>query len=608
MDSKEFAFELNNEENFDDSFDFDELEEKLQSQLKLERSELEILKENQKQIGDPDNLGKVIEDVIWEQVNNQIAIVAGKDFIKENGDLKLDLRSEAHIQTTENFKKGKIATHNKKINYQERYNEWERNFQRNADGTFRTKIDNRTGEEQIILRVKDKKKDPNGEKYNTNYNAREFLDKKRPKGSKTVHKDHTISAAEIIRDPESNAHMTRKEQENFANDKKNLVDLDSSANQSKSDSKMIDWLDSKRDGKSPKERFDIDEKKLRERDKIAREEYEKRKRVGEQKSIEAGEQSQKEEAFRIGGTALRAVVMGLLADLIREIVTKLVKWFKTTKGKFEMLWDSLKEAIHSFIGKMKTHLINAGNVLFTTIATAIVGPVFRTLKQVWMLLKQGWQAIKNAIDYIKSPENKNKPIGRLILETGKIVIAGLTGAGAIVLSEVIEKGLSSIPILLVEIPLLGSLANIIGIFMGAVVSGIIGAIAIHFIQKTIEKKMKNEALSKQIDKGNEVLTTQYKIQKLNEEKLIYQKRQVASNIINRHEKLSKYNAEIERETEEKNKIYKEELEEYKKNTKKNLEKYIAENIIISSEEEIKNQEKIEKNFDEIDSLLNSLID
>ena len=144
--------------------------------------------------------------------------------------------------------------------------------------------------------------------------------------------------------------------------------------------------------------------------------------------------------------------------------------------------------------------------------------------------------------------------------------------------------------------------------MGAVVSGIIGAIAIHFIQKIIEKQMKNEVLSKQIDKGNQVLITQYKIQKLNEEKLIYQKGQVASNIINRHEKLSKYNAEIERETEKKNKVYKEELEEYKKNAEKNLEKYIAENIIISSKEEIKNQEKIEKNFDEINSLLNSLID
>ncbi len=581
MDSKKFAFALNSEENFEGSFDFDELEEKLQNQLKLELSELEILKENQKQIGDPDNLGKVIEDVVWEQVNNQIAIVAGKDFIKENGDLKLDLRSEAHIQTTENFKKGKIATHNKKINYQERYNEWERNFQRNADGTFRTKIDNRTGEEQIILRVKDKKKDPNGEKYNTNYNAREFLDKKRPKGSKTVHKDHTISAAEIIRDPESNAHMTRKEQENFANDKKNLVDLDSSANQSKSDSKMIDWLDSKRDGKSPKERFDIDEKKLRERDKIAREEYKKRKRVGEQKSIEAGEQSQKEEAFRIGGTALRAVVMGLLADLIREIITKLVKWFKTTKGNFEMLWDSLKEAIHSFIGKMKTHLINAGNVLFTTIATAIVGPVFRTLKQVWMLLKQGWQAIKNAIDYIKSPENKNKPIGRLILETGKIVIAGLTGAGAIVLSEVIEKGLSSIPILLVEIPLLGSLANIIGIFMGAVVSGIIGAIAINLIERMIKRQYEMEITDKKIDKSNEILELQHKIINLNENKVVETKERMSTNIKERHRQTANYI--------------------------KNTFNKIFDKKIDTNKNEISKENSNRDKFDEINSLLDELM-
>ncbi len=597
MDSKEFAFALNSEENFEGSLDFDELEEKLQSQLKLELSELEILKENQKQIGDPDNLGKVVEDVILEQINNQIAIVAGEDFIKENGDLKLDLRSEAHIQTTENFAKGKIATHNTKINYQERYDNWQSNFKKDENGNIIYHT-TRSGKEEATL--------VDG--------ARKPFDKDRPTGSaeNKTDMDHILPAAKIIRDPAANAHLTQEEQIRFANSDENLYEMNLSQNRSKGQKTISEWLDNPNaKGQKPKDIFNItdeEEKRMRQNEEKADKEYKKTIDEGEQKSIETGKQSQKEEAFRIGGTALRAVVMGLLADLIREIITKLVKWFKTTKGKFEVLWDSLKEAIHSFVGKMKTHLINAGNVLFTTIATAIVGPVFRTLKQVWMLLKQGWQAIKNAIDYIKSPENKNKPIGRLILETGKIVIAGLTGAGAIVLSEVIEKGLSSIPILLVEIPLLGSLANIIGIFMGAVVSGIIGAIAIHFIQKIIEKQMKNEVLSKQIDKGNQVLITQYKIQKLNEEKLIYQKGQVASNIINRHEKLSKYNTEIERETEEKNKIYKEELEEYKKNAEKNLEKYIAENIIISSEEEIKNQGKIEKNFDEINSLLNSLID
>lgn len=597
MNSKEFAFELNNKENFEDSFDFDELEEKLQSQLNLELSELEILKENQKQIGDPDNLGKVVEDVIWEQVNNQIAIVAGEDFIKENGGMTLDLRNEAHIQTAENFAKGKIAKHNYKSreklekNYERYSNVSHKKFREEYVNPGMDKTLERAGElnKKGIDTVKDIY---TGRQISTNTKLENG--KNNPKAAE---REHVRPSAELYKNSTLQMANNNKELANVINNPENLQGYTTAERNNRKSAKLPDEIDDRDKTKHWKEADEKAEKFI-----------EKKEREGEERLRKEGIQTQKEEAFRIGGTALRAVVMGLLADLIREIITKLVKWFKTTKGKFEMIWDSLKEAIHSFIGKMKTHLINAGNVLFTTIATAIVGPVFRTLKQVWMLLKQGWQAIKNAIDYIKSPENKNKPIGRLILETGKIVIAGLTGAGAIVLSEVIEKGLSSIPILLVEIPLLGSLANIIGIFMGAVVSGIIGAIAIHFIQKTIEKKMKNEALSKQIDKGNEVLTTQYKIQKLNEEKLIYQKRQVASNIINRHEKLSKYNAEIERETEEKNKIYKEELEEYKKNTKKNLEKYIAENIIISSEEEIKNQEKIEKNFDEIDSLLNSLID
>ena len=600
MDSKEFEFALNSEENFGGSFDFDELEEKLQSQLKLELSELEILKENQKQIGDPDNLGKVVEDVIWEQVNNQIAIVAGEDFVKENGDLKLDLRNEAHIQTPENFEKGKIAKHNyiSKKKLEQNYDR----YKNMSHKDFRKKYVNpgMDDEDKGLKRAGDLKKKGintvvdiyNGRQIPTNTKLENG--KNNPKAAE---REHVRPSAELYENSSLQMANNNEELTDIINNPQNLQGYTTSERNKRKSNKLPDEIDNRDKTKHWKEADEKAEKFI-----------EKKEREGEERLRKEGIQTQKEEAFRIGGTALRAVVMGLLVDLIREIITKLVKWFKTTKGKFEMLWDSLKEAIYSFIGKMKTHVINAGNVLFTTIATAIVGPVFRTLKQVWMLLKQGWQAIKNAIDYIKSPENKNKPIGRLILETGKIVIAGLTGAGAIVLSEVIEKGLSSIPILLVEIPLLGSLANIIGIFMGAVVSGIIGAIAIHFIQKIIEKQMKNEVLSKQIDKGNQVLITQYKIQKLNEEKLIYQKGQVASNIINRHEKLSKYNAEIERETEEKNKVYKEELEEYKKNAEKNLEKYIAENIIISSEEEIKNQEKIEKNFDEINSLLNSLID
>jgi CRISPR/Cas system CMR subunit Cmr6 (Cas7 group RAMP superfamily) len=86
------------------------------------------------------------------------------------------------------------------------------------------------------------------------------------------------------------------------------------------------------------------------------EEYVKQKeQEGEERLKKEGRKTQKEEAFRIGGKALRAVLMQLLAELVREIIAKLVKWFKSTNKALDTLLNNLKEAIHSFIGKMKTH-------------------------------------------------------------------------------------------------------------------------------------------------------------------------------------------------------------------------------------------------------------
>ncbi len=517
----------------EDSFDFDELEEKLQNQLEEELEELEFLKEEKEKIGNPDNLGNVIKEVVWEQFMNQIAVTAGEDFIKENNGLNLDLRDEAHIQTTENFAEGKIATHNTQIDYQSRYEDWQSNFQKdpnieynknysyNKDQQVWEKYDHRSGSSKKVLTK----------------NARSDFDKKRPTGKNTSHTniDHIISAGEIIRDPEANAHMSREEQVAFANSEKNLNLMDSAANQSKGDSTMSEFLDSKRDGKTAGERFNIDEKELRKKDAKARKEYEEQKEKANQRSVAAGKQSRKEEAFRVGGSALRAVVMQLLAELVKEIIAKLVKWFKSAKKNLGALLDSLKEAIHSFISKMKEHLINAGNTVLSTVATAILGPVFGTIKKVWMLLKQGWKSLKEAINYIKKPENKGKSIGRLMLEVGKIIIAGLTGAGALLLGEIIEKGLMTIPVFAFEIPLLGSLASIIGIFLGAVVSGIIGAIAINLIEKRIEKSQKIENVNKQVNKGNEILATQRQIRILGEAKLRYDKSRVAESIKQRHQ-------------------------------------------------------------------------
>ena len=516
---------LNDE--FTETFNFDELEEKLQSQLEEELADIQFLAEEKEKIGSPDNLGNVIMDVVWEQFLNQVAVTAGEDFIKENRGLHLDLRKEAHIQTTENFAEGKIATHNTEINYQERYDDWQANFVKDENGNAVTHK-TRSGKEEATL-VK---------------GAREPFDKDRPSGSVEKHTDmdHTVSAAEIIRDPAANAHMTKEEQIAFANSDANLNEMDSSLNRSKGDKSMTEWLDNPNaNGQKPDEIFDIsaeDDAKMRQKDAEAREEYEKQKKEAEQKSIEAGKKSRKEEAFRIGGKALRAVLMQLLAEFVKEIIAKLVRWFKSANKVLKTLLESLKEAIHSFIGKMKTHLINAGNTVFSTVATAIIGPVFGTIKKVWMMLKQGWSSLENAVKYIKDPANKGKPVGILLMEVGKIVIAGLTGAGALLLGEVIEKGLMTIPVFAFEIPLLGSLANILGIFLGAVVAGIIGAIAINLLDKLISKKQKEEVQAAIIEKGNQIIAKQHQIQIVNEVLLDRDKENAQSNISGRHQEAS----------------------------------------------------------------------
>lgn len=558
--------EILNEE-FTESFDFDELEEKLQSQLEEELADMQFLAEEKEKIGSPDNLGNVIKDVVWEQFLNQVAVTAGEDFIKDNRELlnrggkvdrstpidkenvkkyRLDLRKEAHFQTTGNFAEGKIATHNTEINYQERYDDWQSNFVKDSDGKVvmhDTRIPKRDKDGNIIIGSDGKPVKKQVETLVSDY--RKPYDEERKKrglvgsAERGTAMDETVSVAEIVRDPAANAHMTQEERIEFDLSEKNLNEIDSSWNSSKGDTPTNEWLDNTNSkGQKPQEIFDNmtddDVEKLRQKDAEAREEFEKRKKEAEQRSIKAGKQSRKKEAFRIGGKALQAVLMQLLAEFVREIIAKLVKWFKSAKKALDTLLDSLKEAIHSFIGKMKNHLINAGNTVFTTVATAIIGPIFGTIKKVWMMLKQGWSSLKNAVKYIKDPANKGKPVGILLMEVGKIIIAGLTGAGALLLGEVIEKGLMTIPIFAFEIPLLGSLANILGIFLGAVVAGIIGAIAINIIEKQVEKSTKRDNVDAQIKKGNEILRTQHQLQTVNEVKLDHTKAATAQNIHDRH--------------------------------------------------------------------------
>lgn len=525
MRNENALLNINQEFNGDDldSFDFDELEEKLEMQLEQEFADMEFLKEEREKIGNPDNLGSVIMDVVWDQFINQIAVVAGEDFIKENNGLRLDLRNEAHIQTAKNFAEGKIATHNyiSKEQLEQNYHR----FKNKSHGKFRDEYVD-PGMDATLKRAGELKKE-GVDKVRDIYTGKQIPTQTKLENGKNnpnaAQREHVKSSAELYKNPSLQMANTNEELATVINSPENLQGYTTAdRNNRKSDSSADEM--SKQDKTKHWEKAN---------DK-AEEAIKQKEQEGEDRLKKEGRKTQKEEAFRIGGKALRAVIMQLLAEVVKEIIAKLVKWFKSAKKNLESLLESIREAIHSFIGKLKTHIVNAGSTIFSTVVTAIIGPIFATIKKVWMLLKQGWKSLKDAVNYLKNPANKEKPMGRLLLETGKIVIAGLTGAGALVLGELIEKGLMTIPIFAFEIPLIGSLASILGIFFGAIVAGIIGAIALNLIEKKIEKSRKAEITVAEIDKGSKIINIQHQIRIVNESKLDHTKEKTINTIKERH--------------------------------------------------------------------------
>lgn len=484
-----------------------QLESSLENNLKDVVDHIDQLDIDREKLQNNEYLQESIENIVWEQVQLQTAAQIGEEFIKDNHGQTLDLRKEAYIQTAENFEKGKFATHNRDVDYQERYATWQNNFTTNKNG------------ERVL------KKD-----------ARTFFDKGRDMGSAAINKDHTVSIKEQLNDVEMATFFSKDQVKDFANSSKNLHDLDASANKSKGDKTMTEFLNSERDGLKPEERFNIDRKQLEKDDLEAREELQKRKQENKDKAIQSGKKSRRDEALKVSGKALKAALLQLLSEFLRELIKKFISWLKDAERNLKTFIEKIKEAIISFVNNLSNHLLNVGKSVVTMIASAIVGPVINTFLKAWTFIHQGWKSLKEAIDYLNNPDNKEKSVQIMILEVGKIVVAGLSATGAIVLGETLGASLTaSFPVLAISIPLLGTIGGLIGTFMGATLSGIIGAFVLKMIDQQIVDKQIEDLSSEKIDQKNEMLVIQDQLLDVKNIKLEVEKNTIINTIKERHD-------------------------------------------------------------------------
>ena len=507
MANENKTFELQSSE-----IDFDyeqllEIENSLENNLKDVVEHIEQVDIDREKLQNNEYLQESIENIVWEQVQLQLAAQIGEEFIKDNNGQTLDLRKDAHIQTAENFEKGKLATHNRDVDYKERYDRWQDNFTTNKKGERVLKTD-----------------------------AREFFDKGRDKGSGAVHKDHTVSIKEQLNDIEMSTFFSKEEVKEFANSSKNLHDLDASANMSKGDKTMKEFLDSERNGLKPEERFNIDRKQLEKDDREAREELHKRKQENKEKAIQSGKKSRREEVLKVSGKALKAAIFQLLSEFLKEIIKKFIVWLGEKHKNFNSFLEKLKEAVSTFVSNLSKHILNVGQSILTMLVTSIFGTVGEVFLKIWTFMKQGWSSLKDAIDYLNNPENSSKNINIIILELGKIITAGIIVTGGVALGETIGKSLIAIaPPLAVEIPILGSLASIIGTFMGTTVAGITGTFVLKMIDQQIVEKQIAELSSEKIDQKNEMIVIQDRLLDVKSIKLQVEKDSVINTIKERHD-------------------------------------------------------------------------
>lgn len=525
MANENKTFELQSSE-----IDFDyeqllEIENSLENNLKDVVEHIEQLDIDREKLQNNEYLQESIENIVWEQVQLQLAAQIGEEFIKDNNGQTLDLRKDAHIQTAENFEKGKLATHNRDVDYQERYDTWQNNFVKDDLGNIKTHS-TRSGKIVNTL-TKD---------------ARKPFDAGRPTGSKEkgTQMDHTVSAGEIIRDPKANAFLTKEEQIAFANSKVNLNEIRSEVNQAKGDQSTTELFDNPNSkGQYAREVHNIsskEEKQLIEKDKEAREEYDRVRDEAEKRAIKSGKKSRRDEALKVSGKAFKAALLQLLSEFLRELISKFISWLKETERNLSTFIEKIKEAIISFVNNLSNHLLNVGKSVVTMIASAIVGPVINTFLKAWTFIHQGWKSLKEAIDYLNNPDNKEKSVQIMMLEIGKIVVAGLSATGAIVLGETLGASLTaSFPVLAVSIPLLGTIGSVIGTFMGATLSGIIGAFVLKMIDQQIVNKQITELSSKKIDQNNEMLVIKDQLLDVKSIKLQVEQDSVINTIKERHD-------------------------------------------------------------------------
>ena len=512
---------LNTEEvNESENLNYDELEELLEQQFTMEFSNLEKLELECKEISSPDKLGDVILDEIWSQFANQIG---------------LDMTSDTLLkQYNDKHPNGYTKEEGAKIMKDKRY----------------TDANNAMKERQ------------------KNGNLKDEYTGKTIKINEKANLDHVIPRKQIFENPWRK--IADIETSDLANKSENLAGTNESLNKSKGAKSNSEYIKNREAReKNLKEQVERANKKI---DKMNISDAEKRNLKAENnkklndklaadsdKMIKAEKSAKKamykpiakkaavRMANKAGKDAVKAMFVAALFGMLKEIMNALVRFFKSKKRSFDTFLDEMKNALHSFFGKIRDFIKVGVDSFVGSIVGEIIGAFAEKLRKLPNLVKQLFGSIRESISYLSNPENQSHSTAIKIAHVSKIITSALLGVGAMFLGEYFEQFLNKIPGMTFEIKLLGTIANILGMFLASLLTGILGAIIINGLDGFISRKLQDENKRQQADKRNELLRIQEVQIFVAEQNVAIKRNHIFSKMAKNHQKLRELLGDVEEE-------------------------------------------------------------
>ena len=512
---------LNTEEVYEsENLNYDELEELLEEQFTMEFSNLKKLEVECKEISSPDKLGDVILDEIWNQFANQIG---------------LDMTSDTLLkQYNDKHPNGYTKEEGAKILKDKRY----------IDANKAMKETQKTG------------------------NLKDEYTGKKLKINEKANLDHVVARKQLFENPWRK--IADIDTADLANKKENFAATNESLNKSKGATSNSDYIKNR----------ELREKKLRDQVQRANEKIDKKnisdaekrnlKAINEKKlndklaadskkMLNAEKKAKKainkdiakkvpvKVANKAGKDAVKAMFVAALFGMLKEIMNALVRFFKSKKQSFDAFLEEMKKALHSFFGKIKDFIKVGVDSFVGSIVGEIIGAFNQKLQKLPNLIKQIFGSIRESISYLSNPESQSHSTEIKIAHISKIITSALVGVGAMFLGEYFEKYLLPLPGMGFEIKFLGTIANILGMFLASLLTGILGAIMINRLDQFISKKMIEENQKQQADKKNELLRIQDIQIFVAEQNVAVKRNDIFSKMAKNHQKLRELLGNVQEE-------------------------------------------------------------